>query len=123
MVDIAKVGIFVQNAPYPAWLATGNGDCVYGNPALEHLTGLNSDEIVPADWRSFLLDDDRVAATASWQRSLTTGIPYRVRVRLRGIDGVTRTVELIAFGYKGDDGTERWLFIGSDVAVVAHQGP
>jgi len=42
MVDIAKVGTFVQNSPYPAWLATGNGDCVYGNPALERLTGLNS---------------------------------------------------------------------------------
>jgi PAS domain S-box-containing protein len=123
MVDIAKVGTFVQNSPHPAWLATGNGDCVYGNPALERLTGLNPEEIIQADWRSFLLEEDRVAATASWRRSLATGIPDRVRVRMRGIDGVTPTVELIAFGHKVDDGTELWLFIGSHVGAATHQGP
>jgi PAS domain S-box-containing protein len=121
MIDIAKVGTFVHNSPYPAWLATGNGECVYGNPALERLTGLNSEEIIQADWRSFLLDEDRVAATASWQRSLAAGIPYRVRVRMRGIDGLITTVELIAFGHKVDDGTELWLFLASQLHAATHQ--
>lgn len=123
MVDIAKVGTFVQNLPYPAWFATGDGDCVYGNPALERMTGLNSEEVIQADWRSFLLEEDRVAATASWQRSLATGTPCRVPVGMRGIDGVTTTVELIAFGYKVDDGGELWLFIGSHVGAATRQGP
>jgi PAS domain S-box-containing protein len=121
MVDITKVGTFVQNSPYPAWLATGNGDCVYGNPALERLTGLNAEEIIQADWRSFLLDEDRLAATASWQRSLATGIPYRVRVRMRGIDCVTTPVELTAFGHKVDDGAELWLFLASQLHPATHQ--
>jgi PAS domain S-box-containing protein len=123
MVDITKIGAFVQNSPYPAWLATGKGDCVYANPALERLTGLNSEEIKHADWRSFLQEEDRAAATASWQASLATRTPYRMRVRMQGIDGVATTVELIAFGCKVDDGTELWLFIGSHVGAATHQGP
>ncbi len=123
MVDITKIGAFVQNSPYPAWLATGKGNCVYANPALERLTGLNSEEIKQADWRSFLQAEDRAAATASWQASLATRTPYRMRVRMQGIDGVATTVELIAFGHKVDDGTELWLFIGSPVGAATQQGP
>src|SRR5580700_9238360 len=123
MVDITKIGAFVQNSPYPAWLATGKGDCVYANPALERLTGLNSEEIKEADWRSFLQQEDRAAATASWQASLATRTPYRMRVRMQGIDGVATTVELIAFGYKVDNGPELWLYIGSHVGAATQQGP
>src|SRR3984885_12295643 len=120
MVDITKIGAFVQNSPYPAWLATGKGDCVYANPALERLTGLNSEQINQADWRSFLLEEDRAVATASWQRSLATGTPFHTRVSMRGFDGVSRTVELMAFGHTVDDGTELWLFVGSRVGTAAH---
>jgi PAS domain S-box-containing protein len=97
MVDITKIDTFVQSSPHAAWLATRDGGCIYANPALERYTGLNSDEINQADWRSFLLEEDRAAATASWQRSVATGTPYRMRVRMRGFDGVPATVELIAF--------------------------
>jgi PAS domain S-box-containing protein len=121
MVDIAKIGAFVQSSPYPAWLATAKGDCVYANPALEHLTGFNSDQINQADWLSFLLEEDRAAASASWQRSLATGAPYRVQVRMGGSDGARKCVELIAFGHKGGDDTELWLFTGLDVNGVAAQ--
>jgi PAS domain S-box-containing protein len=110
VVDITKIDNFVHSSPHPGWLATSNGDCIYANPALERLTGLNSDQIKQADWRSFLLEEDRVAATASWQSSLATGTPYRTRVRMRGFDGVPSAVELIAFGQKVSDGTEVWLF-------------
>ena len=96
MVDIAKIGTLIHNAPFPAWLATGKGDCVYANPALERLTGLKSEQINQADWRSFLQQEDRAAATASWQRSLAAGTPYRVRVRMRGVDSPHKIVELIA---------------------------
>jgi PAS domain S-box-containing protein len=121
MVDITKIGAFVQNSPYPAWLATGKGDCVYANPALERLTGLNSEQINQADWRSFLLEEDRALATASWQRSLATGTPCHTRVRMRGFDRVSTTVELMAFGHTVDDGTELWLFVASQVGIAAHQ--
>jgi PAS domain S-box-containing protein len=112
MVEITKIDSFVHSSPQPAWLATSDGDCIYANPTLERLTGLNSDQIDHADWRNFLLEEDRVAATACWQRSLASGTPYRTRVRIRGVDGVPTTVELIAFGHKVVDGTELWLFTG-----------
>jgi PAS domain S-box-containing protein len=94
------------------WLATSKGDCLYANPALERFAGLNSDQIKQVDWRSFLLEEDRAAATASWHRSLATGAPYRMRVRMRGFDGVPATIELMAFGHKVGDGTELWFFTG-----------
>jgi PAS domain S-box-containing protein len=123
MVDITKIGAFVESSPYPAWLATSRGNCVYANPALERLTGLNSEKIKQTDWRSFLQEEDRAAATASWQRSLANGTPYHTRLRMRGFDSASTTVELIAFGHAVDDGTELWLFIGSHVGTATHQPP
>jgi PAS domain S-box-containing protein len=94
---------------------------VYANPALERLTGFNSDQINQADWRSFLLEEDRAVASASWQRSLATKTQYRVQVRMRGSNGAPQCVELIAFGHKAGDGTELWLFNGLEVNGVAAQ--
>src|SRR3954469_24756071 len=110
MVDIAKIDAFVQSSPHPAWLATSRGECLYVNPALECLIGLKSDQSKQVDWRSFVLEEDRAAASAAWQRSLASGTPYRTRVRFRSVGGVPATVELIAFGHTGDHGTELWLF-------------
>src|SRR5229473_4466737 len=123
MVDTTKIDAFVQSSPHPAWLATSRGECLYVNPALERLTGLKSDQINQVDWRSFVLAGDRAAASASWQRSLASGTPYRTRVRLRGFDGVPATVELIAFGHKLNDGTELWLFTGLHVHGATQQYP
>jgi PAS domain S-box-containing protein len=123
MVDITKIDAFVQGSPYPAWLATNTGDCIYANSALERLTGLDSHEISQTDWRNFLLEEDRAAAAASWQRCLATGTPYCARVRMRGIDGVPATVELIAFGHQVSDGTELWLFTGISVQGDTRQRP
>jgi PAS domain S-box-containing protein len=67
MADVMKIDTFIQSSPHPAWLATTQGHCVYANPALERLTGFNSDQINQADWRSFLLEEDRAVASASWQ--------------------------------------------------------
>src|SRR6266516_2960563 len=123
MVEITKIDAFVQSSPHPAWLATSRGECLYVNPALERLTGLKSDQINQVDWRSFVLEEDRAAASAFWQRSLASGTPYRTRVRLRGFDGVPATVELIAFGHALNDGTELWLFTGLHVHAATQQYP
>jgi PAS domain S-box-containing protein len=119
MADITKIDTFIQSSLHPAWLATTQGHCVYANPALERLTGFNSDQINQADWRSFLLEEDRAVASASWQRSLATGTPYRMQVRMRGSDGAPECVELIAFGDKSGNDAELWLFTGLDVTGVA----
>src|SRR5260370_13468881 len=123
MADITKIDAFVQSSPHPAWLATSRGECLYVNAALERLTGLKSDKINEVDWRSLVLEEDRVAASGSWQRSLASGIPYRTTVRLRGFDGVPAAVELIAFGHTLNDGTELWLFTGLHVHAASQQYP
>ena len=120
MVDIDT---FIRCSPNPTWLATRKGRCVYANPALQRLTGLHLDEISQADWSDFLLEDDRTVAMASWQRSLASGTSYRMNVRMRGFDGVPKTVELIAFGHTVSDGTQLWLFTGFHVDSAAQQLP
>ena len=84
MAHITKVDRFIQSSPHPAWLATTQGHCVYANPALERLTGFNSDQINQADWRSFLLEQDRAAASASWQSSLACEPARDTEFQLRG---------------------------------------
>jgi PAS domain-containing protein len=123
MADITKIDAFVQSSPHPAWLATSRGECLYVNPAPERLTGLKCDQINPVDWRSFVLEEDRDAASASWQRSLASGASCRTRVRLHGFDDVPTTVDLVAFGHTLDDGTELWLFIGIYVLGATEQYP
>jgi PAS domain S-box-containing protein len=86
MADITKIDTLIQSSPHPPWLATTHGHCVHANAALEDLTGFNSDQIHQADWRSFLLVEDRAVASASWQRSLATETPYRVQVRTQPLD-------------------------------------
>jgi PAS domain S-box-containing protein len=98
---------------------TTQGHCVYANPALERLTGLNSDQINQADWRSFLLEEDRAVASASWQRSLATGTPYRMQLRMQGTRGAPEGFELVASGHKSGDEAELWLFTGLPVTGVA----
>jgi PAS domain S-box-containing protein len=110
VVDITKIDVFVDSSPHPAWLASSKGGCIYANPALEPITGFNSGPIERADWRNFLLEEDRVAATAAWERSLATGTPYRSRVRMRRLDGTPATIELFPLGHRLSDETELWLF-------------
>jgi PAS domain S-box-containing protein len=121
MAEITTIETFIQSSPHPAWLATPQGRCVYANPALERLTGFNSDQVIQTDWLNFLLEEDRAFASASWQRSLTTGTPYRGQVRMRRSDGLPAQVELTAFGHRPGTGTEMWLFTGLDVNDVAAQ--
>src|ERR1700732_1991046 len=100
MGDLTKIETFVQSSPHPAWLTNSKGECVYANAALVRLIGLHDDQINQVDWWNFLLEEDRVAATASWRKFLANGSPYRARVRMRGFDGAPATVELMAFGNK-----------------------
>jgi PAS domain S-box-containing protein len=123
MVDTTQIDAFFGVSPNPVWLVGISGDCIYGNPALERLTGLDSGQINRADWRSFLVEEDRPGATVSWQRSLATGTPYQARVRMRRIDGVVTTVELNAFVHKAGDRTEAWLFAGLPIRDFAPEQP
>jgi PAS domain S-box-containing protein len=86
MADITKIDTLIQSSPHRAWLACTQGHCVHANVALERLTGFNSEEINQADWRRFLLEEDRAVASASWQWSLATRAPYRAQVRRQPLD-------------------------------------
>ena len=44
MADITKIDTFIQGSPHSARLAATRGRCVYANPAVERLTGSNSDQ-------------------------------------------------------------------------------
>src|SRR5260370_9787133 len=106
MADITKIDAFIRSSPHPAWLATTQGHCVYANPALERLTGFNSDQVNQADWRKFLLEEDRGVPSASWQESLAQGAPYRVQVPIRRSDDIPKFVHLITLAHKTVDDTE-----------------
>jgi PAS domain-containing protein len=45
MADIKRIRRFIQSSPHPAWWASTQGHCGYASPALERLTGFNSDQV------------------------------------------------------------------------------
>jgi formate hydrogenlyase transcriptional activator len=110
MCDITTLSDFIQSFPHPAWLTTTDGRCICANAALLRLTGLDSLRVTQADWRSFLVGDERAAVTGAWQKSAQTCTPYHSRVRLQGLDNASQPVELIAFKDTTDDGMDVWLF-------------
>jgi PAS domain-containing protein len=75
MADITKIDTFIQRSPHPAWLSTPQGYCVYANPALERVTGLNSDQINQADpaqfpfWKRTESSRQLLESQASMERS------------------------------------------------------
>jgi PAS domain S-box-containing protein len=112
MVDTSRIDAFFQSSPNPVWLSENSGHCVYGNAALERVTGLDSSQITQCDWGCFLPESDRANARTSWQKALATGNLFHARVRLRRTDGALTTVDLSALGHQLDNGMELWLFIG-----------
>jgi PAS domain S-box-containing protein len=119
MIETTEINCSIQSFPHPAWLATSNGHCTHANPALERLTGLNWDQIIHADWRNLLIEEDRIATSTCWQSHLATGTPYRARVRMRAFDGLPVTVELIAFG----NGAGLWMFTALHLHGTMQQHP
>ena len=96
---------------------------IHVNLALERLTGLKWDQIVHADWWNLLIEEDRRAASTSWQSHLATGTPYRTRVRVHGFNGLPVTVELIAFGNPVEDDADLWMFTALHLHGSMRQHP
>jgi PAS domain S-box-containing protein len=123
MIDASKINAWFQGSPNLVWLAGNGCDCLYGNPALQRLTGLDSNQIYQLDWRYLLLEEDRAVATACWQRSVAAGTPYHSRVRIRKRNGAGVPVDLQAFRHRANDEAEIWLFSGLRLQSATREQP
>lgn len=111
MTTRKDVGAFVQGSPHPAWLTDSDGRCIYANPALSQLTGLNSAQLEQMHWLEFVVEGDRAEASSLWQESRVTGSPYRAPLSLRCAGRAPGAyVELIAFGHDASVTDGVWLF-------------
>ncbi|WP_187142968.1 PAS domain-containing sensor histidine kinase [Terriglobus albidus] len=121
MTAAIDIRAFVQGSPHPSWLVHSDGHCIYANLALEQLTGARVEPPGGTYWLDLLVDDDKPQAIHAWQESLSTGLPLRIYVRLRGARPASYThVELIAFGHS-DGPEEIWLFTALQFHPSIHQ--
>jgi PAS domain S-box-containing protein len=68
-------------------------------------------------WLQDVLPEDRDATAAAWHASLTDGVPYRARYRIRASDGSVRHMLARAAAVRRPDGTHEMVGMMSDVTA------
>lgn len=84
----------------PTFMADGNGNCTFANPAYEELVGRPYTQLLGAGWEDVLHQEDRELLLERWQRCtrerqpfaaecryvLPSGVVVRVRIEARAVD-------------------------------------
>lgn len=105
-----------ESLPQFVWVTDPAGKKIYTNRRYLDYTGAADCEAMNIEWSSFVHPDDRNAAMAAWNASLSNGMPYLQEYRLLRSDGEYRHFLARAVPVKDQAGKiERWL--GSSIDV------
>lgn len=77
----------VDALPGFAWTADAEGLVQYASPTWLSYSGSSHEQALGAGWTAFVHPDERAIAMDRWRRSLATGEPFEVELRLRAADG------------------------------------
>jgi two-component system sensor kinase FixL len=95
-----------------AWTAEADGTGLVMSARYEELTGMGD----PSEARLSIHPDDREQVTGAWTRSMTAGVPFATRCRLRMKDGGYRFMRVRASPQRDEDGRiVRWYGVTEDV--------
>ncbi len=96
--------------PFIVWTATPEGTVDYFNNALVEYSGRDPETLLNDGWTSVLHPDDLTVAIDQRRRTVATGDPYEIHVRLCRWDGEYRWHKVRSEPEFDDDGTifRRW---------------
>jgi PAS domain S-box-containing protein len=105
-----------ESLPELVWVSEPDGLVSYINHSFEVYAGLQLADIEGRDAFDKVHPEDQARAETLWRRSLTTGEPYSMEVRLQRQDGIYRTFLARAVATHDEQGAiERWVGTATDI--------
>ncbi len=102
--------------PNHVWTSPANGQLDWFNSRVYEYSGAAPGELDGEGWTKLVHPDDLSGAGEAWARSLSSGKPYDVEIRLRRSDGTYRLHIARAVLIRGDDGSPlRWVGTNTDI--------
>jgi PAS domain S-box-containing protein len=86
----AELRAVIDNAPVFLWSDLPDGYCDFLNQPWLNYFRLSLQEAQGAGWATLLHPDDAAHHLESWQKSVSTGIPFETEARFRRLDGEYR---------------------------------
>ncbi len=84
----ARFRHLAEALPQIVWVSSGDGSRLeYLNQRWEEYTGIDAGDVTPANVSLLTHPDDREQEHQRWRRSLQTGEPFEMEMRLQGSDG------------------------------------
>ena len=80
--------------PYGVWVCNADGGVEYVSQSFLDLTGKTLDEVKPRGWLDRLPPEDLEPALDAWRECVRTGGEWSWERRVKGKDGVYRTIKL-----------------------------
>ena len=102
-----RVRAFVENALDVILVLDRQGHVLYASPSIERLLGRPAEAVIGHDWYEWLLPADRSAARARLAEAVDENKPVFEQLRVQGVHGGPRYVELVgrpAFEVRGVGG-------------------
>jgi PAS domain S-box-containing protein len=81
----ARYKFLADSIPVQVWTALPDGSIDYMSAGAEQFFGRPAETLVRSGWAQFLHPDDFERISGQWGRSLSTGEPYEVEIRLLGV--------------------------------------
>ncbi|MEP6974137.1 MAG: PAS domain S-box protein [Spartobacteria bacterium] len=102
--------------PQMVWCARPDGTVDYVNERTYTYAGLPPNIVGPIEWQEIVHPDDLPLAEKRWARATSTGEPYEVQFRLRGLDGIYRRHLARALPVRDEMGEiVRWFGTNTDI--------
>ncbi len=81
-----------ETAPFGVWMADAEGKIMYLSQILLDLIGMTMDEVRASGLKELLPQEDAQPAVDRWRHCVRTGEDWESELRIRGSDGVYRTI-------------------------------
>jgi PAS domain S-box-containing protein len=108
--------LLAEGLPELVWISDSVGSLTYLNNRFLTYCGISEEATVGFDWRTILHPDEIERVNEGWARSVRTGEPYQIELRMRRHDGsfryfLARALPLL----NADGGVERWVGSCADI--------
>jgi PAS domain S-box-containing protein len=106
----------VDTIPAMIWIAAPDGSRDFNSQRWLDFTGLSAREATGKSWAATLYAEDRPAVMEKWQLAVTTGKPFEVEARARGVNGQYRWFLVRAEPLRDERGTiVNWYGTSTDI--------